>query len=83
MRSVRPWPKRLGRLVQPFIPRPKCFRWNKKPGGGVSGSFGECQAETIVAGCDPYRLADLVGDALPGSFHERLQGCNAKAPPSN
>lgn len=43
-------------------------------GWRVSGSFGECQAETIVAGCDPYRLADLVGDALPGSFQERLRG---------
>ena len=27
-----------------------------------------------MAGCDPYRLADLVGDALPGFFQERLRG---------
>ncbi|MAV54629.1 MAG: FAD-dependent oxidoreductase, partial [Phycisphaerae bacterium] len=33
-------------------------------GWRLSGSFGECQAETVVAGCDPYRLADLVGDAI-------------------
>ena len=52
-------------------------------GWRVSGSFGECQAETIVAGCDPYRLADLVGDALPGSFKSDCEGCNAKGPPSN
>ena len=46
-------------------------------GGAVAGvalaSGEELRAPVVVAGCDPYRLTDLVGEAFPADLRARLE----------
>jgi len=48
---------------------------NKTARGVVLSDGTEIRAKAVVAGCDPFRMRELVGvDQLPTNFNERLDG---------